>query len=279
MKVLENIQKPHEILPGKKINLYFSLSYLTLLIIIPLTILVLSVYQIPYEKIYNIITSKRVLNAFYISFSLSTVAAAIDLILGLIIAWTLTKYEFPGRKIFDSIVDLPFAMPTAISGIALATLYAENGWIGGFLLKLGIKVSYTSIGILIALIFVGIPFVVRAIQPAIEALDTEMEEAATSIGAGRWIIIRKIIFPQLCPSIITGFTMSLARGLGEYGSVIFIAGNVPYFTEILPLLIVIELEQFDFQAATILAVAMLIASFMLLIALGLVGKWMKYRYE
>lgn len=265
-------------LPGRNINLVYSLVYLTILVLLPLLFLFLSLKNVSLEKVVHVLTSKRALEAFRVSFSLSFIAAFISLFFGLLIAWVLVKYDFWGKRFLDSIVDLPFAMPTAVSGIALAAIYSHQGWLGQFFAKIGISVSFTPLGILIALIFVGLPFVIRAVQPAVENLDFEMEEAAASLGASRGTIIRRIIFPQLLPSIITGFTMSLARGLGEYGSVIFIAGNIPYVTEILPLLIVVELEQFDYEAATILAVAMLIVSFILLVLLGLTGNLIRKRY-
>jgi sulfate transport system permease protein len=265
-------------LPGRNINLLFSLSYLTLVVILPLSFLVYSTHLVPWDRITEIIYTKRSLEAFRVSFSLSLISAVIDLFLGVIIAWVLVKYDFYGRRLLDSLVDLPFAMPTAVSGIALATIYSEQGWIGSFLAEIGIKGSYTPLGIVIALVFIGLPFVVRAMQPAVEALDEEMEEAAASLGANRIMILKKIIFPQLLPSMITGFTMSLARGLGEYGSVIFIAGNIPYITEILPLLIVMKLEQFDYESATVLASSMLAASFTLLVILGFIGALLRKRY-
>ena len=266
----------HSTLPGRNTNLIVSLLYLSVLVLFPLLFLIFSVQHVSLEKAISILSTKRALSAFRISFSTSILAALIDLILGMIIAWTLVKYKFFGRKFFDSIVDLPFAMPTAVSGIALATVYSNKGWIGSFLPHS--QISYTPIGIIIALVFIGLPFVVRSIQPAIESLDHEMEEAAASLGAKRPAIIKSIVLPQLFPSIITGFTMSLARGLGEYGSVIFIAGNIPYVSEIVPLLIVIELEQFDYETATVIAIAMLALSFFLLVALGIAGTFIRKRY-
>lgn len=265
-------------LPGRDLHLIFSLSYLSFLVLLPLGFLILSLQGVSLEEAGRILFSRRAIAAFRVSFSLSFYAAIIDLFLGVIIAWVLVKYEFLGKNFFDSIVDLPFAMPTAISGIALATLYSEEGWIGQVLTKAGIEVSYTPSGILIALIFVGLPFAVRAVQPAVEALDVDMEEAAASLGAKRPAILGRIVFPQLLPSMITGLTMSFARGLGEYGSVIFIAGNIPYVSEIVPLLIVVELDQFNFKAATVLAVAMLLLSFLLLVSLGLIGHQLRKRY-
>jgi len=267
------------ILPGRNSNLFYSLTYLSFLVLLPIVFLILSVIQTPFERVVEIIFSKRALAAFRVSFSLSILAALIDVFFGLIIAWVLVKYRFLGRKFFDSIVDLPFAIPTAVSGIALAGIYSDTGWLGSLLSKMNIQVAYSPLGILIALVFVGLPFVVRAIQPAIRALDREMEEAAASLGAKRLVIFKKIVFPQLLPSIITGFTMCFARCLGEYGSVIFIAGNVPFVSEILPLLIVIELEQFDFESAAVLAIAMLAASLSVLIGLGAFGNYLRRAYR
>lgn len=271
-------QKKTSILPGKDITLTYSLIYLSLLLIFPLFFLFYSLKFISWDEATKILSSTRVVDAFIVSFGLSFISAILSLIMGTIVAWVLIKYEFKFRKFFDSIVDLPFAMPTAVSGIALATLYSKEGYLGNLLYKLGITVSYTPLGIIVALIFVGLPFVIRAIQPAIQILDVEMEEAAVTLGATRFYILKSIVFPQLLPSMITGFTMSFARGLGEYGSVIFIAGNIPYFTEIVPFLIVTELEQFNYNAATILAVAMLITSFFLLVLLGIIGEQVRKKY-
>lgn len=269
------IYKNRKTLPGRNLTLFYSLTYLGVLVVLPLIFLILSIKDITWGEVVEVLQSRRVLEAFRVSFIYSFLAAVISLILGIVIGWVLVKYDFLGKRFFDSIIDLPFAMPTAVSGIALATIYAENGWMGQWL---GIKVSYTPLGILIALIFIGLPFVVRAIQPAVLALDRDMEEAALSLGATQFDILRKIIFPQLLPSMITGFTMSLARGLGEYGSVIFIAGNIPFVTEIVPLLIVMDLEQFNYQAAIVLAVAMLLLSFLLLLGLGYFGRLLRKRY-
>lgn len=274
----EAATKRTTILPGKNVNLFFSLCYLSIFSIIPLAFLVLSIADISLTEVYEILVTKRSLDAFQLTFFMAFTASIITLVLGVIISWVLERYEFPGRHLLDSIVDIPFAMPTAVSGIALSVLYSEKGWIGHILAEVGIQVSYTRLGILVALIFIGLPFTVRATQPAIGSLDRQMEEAAASLGATRWTIIRKIIFPQLLPSIVTGFTMSFARGLGEYGSIIFIAGNVPYVSEILPLLIVVKLEEFNYRAATVLAVGMLAASFAALVTLGALGSLIRKRY-
>jgi sulfate transport system permease protein len=270
--------KKYDILPGKNINLLFSLSFLTTILILPLGALVLSIHGISFQEALNILLNKRSLDAFRLSFMMSFIATVIALLLGVVIAWTLVRYSFPGKNLFDSLVDLPFAMPTAVSGIALATLYSKQGWIGKLIDPLGIEISYTSTGILVALVFIGLPFVIRSMQPAIETLNKDMEEAGASLGASRPTVLKKIVLPQLFTSMITGFTMSFSRCLGEYGSVIFIAGNVPYESEILPLLIVVKLEQFDYQSATVLAVAMLAASFCCLVALGFAGKFLRKRY-
>jgi sulfate transport system permease protein len=226
----------------------------------------------------EILLTKRCLDAFRLSFMMAFFATVIALLLGIVISWTLVRYSFPGKNLFDSLVDLPFAMPTAVSGIALAALYSKQGWIGKMIDPFGIEISYTPYGILIALIFIGLPFIVRTMQPAIESLNKDMEEAAASLGASRPTVVGKIVFPQLFASMITGATMSFSRCLGEYGSVIFIAGNIPYESEILPLLIVVKLEQFDYQSATVLAVGMLAASFFCLVALGLIGSFLHKRY-
>jgi sulfate transport system permease protein len=270
--------KKYDILPGKNINLVFSLSYLSTILILPLGALVLSLHGTSIKEAMEILLAKRSLDAFRLSFMMSFIASVIALLLGIVIAWTLVRYSFPGKNLFDSLIDLPFAMPTAVSGIALATLYSKQGWIGKILDPFGIEISYTSSGILLALIFIGLPFVVRSMQPAIESLDRDMEEAGASLGASRPRVLGKIVFPQLFSSMLTGFTMSFSRCLGEYGSVIFIAGNVPYESEILPLLIVVKLEQFDFQSATVLAVGMLAASFCCLVAFGFVGNFLRERY-
>lgn len=276
---MKSDKKTHRILPGKNINLVFSLSFLTTILILPLAALALSIYGISFYDFMEILLSNRSLDALRLSFFMSFAASIIALFLGIIIAWTLVRYSFPGKNLFDSIVDLPFAMPTAVSGIALATIYTQDGWIGKFFKPLGIEISYTSNGILVALIFIGLPFVVRSLQPAIVSLNTSMEEAAASLGASRRVVLRKIVLPQLFTSIITGFTMSFSRCLGEYGSVIFIAGNIPYESEILPLLIVVKLEQFDYQSATVLAVGMLFISFCCLVALGFIGEFLRRRYR
>jgi sulfate transport system permease protein len=265
--------KKHSVIPGFKIALGFTLLYLTLIVLIPLSGLFFKTATLSWAQFWHTITEERVLHAYYISFSTSAFAALINALFGLIIAWILVRYEFPGKKFFDAVVDLPFALPTAVAGIALTALYAPNGWIGKYLEPLGIKIAFTPIGILIALIFIGLPFVVRTVQPVLEDMDRELEEAAASLGATRWQIFTRVTLPYILPALMTGFTMAFARALGEYGSVIFISGNMPGVSEIIPLLIVIKLEQYDYAGATAIALVMLGISFLLLLAINLLQKW------
>lgn len=260
------LAKP-SIIPGFLPTFSFSILYLTSIILIPLGALILYTHAMTYQQFVDIILQPRVVAAFKISFGIAFLASCISAFFGSIIAWSLSRYQFFGRRFLDAIIDLPFAMPTAVSGITLATLYSTHGWLGK---HLEFKVAYTPLGILLALVFVGFPFIVRSLQPAIVELDKDMEEAATCLGATRLQSVRKVIFPELRPALITGFALSFARGLGEYGSVIFIAGNIPYISEIVPLLIVIKLEQFDYLGATAIAVTMLIASFLLLFTINLI---------
>lgn len=260
------------ILPGFFPNIVFSLAYLSFIVLIPLSLLVFLSLQLPANIFIATLTSPRTLKAFQISISTSLLAAVLSVVLGIVIAWVLVRYEFPGRRFFDAIIDIPFAMPTAVSGITLATLYSEYGWMGRILKQGGIEVAFTPIGITLALIFIGLPFIVRAVQPALEEMEIDMEEAAACLGATRWQTFRKVIFPQILPSLLTGFSMAFARGIGEYGSVIFIAGNIPLYSEIVPLLIVIELEQFNYSQAVVLAVSMLGVSFLLILSIQLIQR-------
>src|ERR1700733_9907666 len=257
------------IVPGFLPTLGITLTYLSLIVLVPLAGLILKSTEMSLSQFLGIITNPRVLVAFKISFGISILAGLISSFFGLIVAWVLVRYRFPGRRILDAMIDLPFAMPTAVSGITLATLYSEHGWIGSYLHQIGIKVAFTPLGILLALVFIGFPFIVRGVEPALQEMDKDMEEAAACLGASRAQTIKKIIFPQLTPALITGFTMAIARALGEYGSVIFIAGNIPYISEIVPLLIIIKLEQFDYLGATAIAVIMLLASFVMLLIINL----------
>ncbi|CCV07874.1 sulfate/thiosulfate transporter subunit; membrane component of ABC superfamily [Mesorhizobium metallidurans STM 2683] len=266
------------VIPGFGLTLGFSLAYLTLIILIPLSGLIWRSAALGWADFWAIATDRRTINALEISFGTAFIAAAVNLVFGTIVAWVLVRYNFPGRRIVDAMVDLPFALPTAVAGIALTTLYAPNGWVGSLLAPLGIKVAYTPLGIIIALIFIGLPFVVRTVQPIMEEIDKEVEEVAATLGANRFQIISRVLLPGLAPAIVTGFALAFARGVGEYGSVIFIAGNLPYKSEIAPLLIVIRLEEYNYAAATAIAAIMLALSFVMLLVINLVQTWSRKRY-
>jgi sulfate transport system permease protein len=265
--------KTPSIIPGFGVTLGFTLFYLAIVVIIPLSGLFFKASTLNFNQFWTVVTSARVLHAYKISFGLSFLAAAINCFFGLIIAWILARYHFPGKKIVDAMVDLPFALPTAVAGIALTALYAPQGWIGQYLAPLGIKVAFTPLGILIALLFVGLPFIVRTVEPILQDAERELEEAALSLGATRWQTFWLVIFPSIVPALLTGFAMAFARGLGEYGSVIFIAGNIPQVSEIVPLFIVIKLEQYDYAGATAIACVMLVASFILLFLINWLQAW------
>ena len=265
------------IIPGFGLSLGLTLAYLGLIVLIPLCVLLLQAGETGWTRIWSELTSARTLAAFRVSFGIALVAAAVNAVFGLILAWVLVRYEFPGRRIIDAMIDLPFALPTAVAGISLTQLYAENGWLGQFLAPAGIKIAFTPLGILVALVFVGLPFVVRTVEPLLRDFDRQMEEAAALLGASRSAVLRRVVFPPLLPGLITGFTLAFARAIGEYGSVIFIAGNMPRYTEIVPLLIVIKLEQFDYAGATVVAALMLVASFLLLLAINLLQAWTRRR--
>jgi sulfate transport system permease protein len=262
-KLFKNPKTPN-VIPGFKLTLGITLLYLCLVVLIPLSGLFMKISGMSMEDFWKAISSDRVVHAYKISLFTSLFAATTNAIFGLLIAWILVRYNFWGKRIIDALVDLPFALPTAVAGIALTALYSPNGWIGKYLEPLGIKVAYTPIGITIALIFIGLPFVVRTVQPVLEDLEKEVEEAAASLGANRLQIFYKVILPFISPALITGFAMAFARALGEYGSVIFIAGNMPGVSEIVPLIIVIKLEQYDYEGAAAIAVVMLVASFIML---------------
>ncbi|PAP94783.1 MAG: sulfate ABC transporter permease subunit CysT [Mesorhizobium sp.] len=266
------------VIPGFGLTLGFSLAYLTLIILIPLSGLVWRSAALGWADFWAIATDRRTINALEISFGTAFIAAAVNVVFGTIVAWVLVRYNFPGRRIVDAMVDLPFALPTAVAGIALTTLYAPNGWLGSLLAPLGIKVAYTPLGIVIALIFIGLPFVVRTVQPIMEEIDKEVEEVAATLGANRFQTIARVLLPGLAPAIVTGFALAFARGVGEYGSVIFIAGNLPYKSEIAPLLIVIRLEEYNYAAATAIAAIMLALSFVMLLVINLVQTWSRKRY-
>jgi sulfate transport system permease protein len=266
-------RRNRSIIPGFGLTLGITLFYLTLIVLIPLAALVLRPMDLGFSGFFAAVTQPRVLAALKLSFTTAFFAAAINALFGLAVAWMLVRYEFPGKKVVDAIVDLPFALPTAVAGIALTALYAPNGWIGQYLDPLGIKVAFTPLGIVVALTFIGLPFVVRTVQPVLEELDTELEEAAACLGATRFETFTRVIFPVILPALMTGFAMALARAVGEYGSVIFIAGNMPMVSEITPLLIVIKLEQFDYAGAAAIGVAMLLISFVMLLVINLLQRW------
>jgi sulfate/thiosulfate transport system permease protein len=270
--------KRRRVLPGFGLTLGFTLLYLSLIVLIPLSTLALKTASMGWGPFWATVTSPRVLASYRLTFGASLVAAAINAVFGLVVAWVLVRYRFPGQRLVDALVDLPFALPTAVAGIALTMLYAPNGWLGRPLQEaLGLKVAFTPLGIVVALTFIGLPFVVRTLQPVIEDLDVEVEEAAASLGAGRRQTFARVIVPALLPAWITGFTLAFARGLGEYGSVVFIAGNMPMKTEITPLLIITKLEQYDYAGATAIAVVMLAASFVLLGAVNRLQSWTSRR--
>lgn len=270
--LFKQFKKP-SVLPGFGLTLGFTLIYLTLIVLLPLSGLFFATAKLSWAEFFNTITADRVLHAYGVSFGTALVAALVNVFFGLIVAWILVRYDFPFKKIFDAMVDLPFALPTAVAGIALTSLYAPNGWIGQYLEPLGIKVAFTPLGITIALVFVGLPFVVRTVQPVLEDMNRELEEAAASLGATRTQIFLLIFLPHITPALMTGFAMAFARALGEYGSVIFIAGNKPMISEIVPLLIMTKLEQYDHAGATALAIVMLAVSFIMLYLINVLQKW------
>lgn len=265
-------------IPGFRLTFGITLTYLTLLVLLPLAVLLLRAASVGPAGLWALITDARNLAALKTSFGLSLAAAAIDAVFGLLIAWVLTRYRFPGRRLIDALVDLPFALPTAVAGIALASLYAPNGWLGEPLMNLGIKVAYTPLGILVALVFVGLPFCVRTVQPLVAEIDKSSEEAAAILGASRFRALVTVILPPLIPAMLTGFALAFARAVGEYGSVIFVAGNLPYVSEIAPLLIVIKLEEFNYSGATAIAAVMLLMSFTALLAINLLQDFSRRRF-
>jgi sulfate transport system permease protein len=271
-----SLRKP-SVLPGFGLTLGFALTYLSLIVLIPLAALVLRTAELGWPEIWRIATDPRTLAALRVSFGISFLAAAINAVFGLIVTWVLVRYRFPGRKLLDAFIDLPFALPTAVAGIALTAIYAPRGWVGQFASVAGIKIAYTPLGILIALVFIGLPFIVRTVQPVLEDLDREVEEAAATLGAGRGKVIVRVVMPALLPPLLTGFALAFARAVGEYGSVIFIAGNIPYVSEIAPLLIVIRLNEFDYPGAMAIATIMLAISFLLLLFINLLQAWTRRR--
>ncbi|MCR2806235.1 sulfate ABC transporter permease subunit CysT [Paenibacillus soyae] len=265
-----------KVLPGFGISLGFTLFYLSLIVLIPLAGIFFKSFELTWAEFWAAVTNPRVLASYRISFGSALWAGLINAVFGLLIAWVLVRYRFPGKKLIDSLVDIPFALPTAVAGIALTTIYAKSGWIGSLLDPLGIKIAYTQAGITIALIFIGLPFVVRTVQPVLQDFEREMEDAAATLGAYRFRTFRKVILPELMPALLTGFALAFARGIGEYGSVVFISGNMPMKTEIAPLLIMTKLEQYDYAGATAIAAVMLIVSFILLLIINLL-QWRMQR--
>ncbi|AJP49632.1 sulfate transporter [Rugosibacter aromaticivorans] len=263
----------HQVLPGFGLTLGFTLVYLSLIVLLPLSAVVFKTLSLTFAQFWEIVTAPRVLASYKLSFGASLLAAGINTVFGLLLAWSLVRYRFPGRKLVDALIDLPFTLPTAVAGIALTALYAGNGWLGKLLEPYGIKVAFTPLGVLVALVFIGLPFVVRTVQPILEDLELELEEAATCLGAHRWQIIRLVILPALTPALLTGFALAFARAVGEYGSVIFIAGNIPMVSEITPLMIITKLEQYDYTGATAIALVMLGASFSLLLVINSLQSW------
>ncbi len=276
MALFQRKHKP--VLPGFGLSMGFTSFYISLLVFLPLAALVLKTLELDWDSFVKVVASKRAIASYQLTFGASFVAALINLVFGLLVAWVLVRYQFPGKKILDALVDLPFALPTAVAGIALTALYAPNGWIGQYFAALDIKIAYTPIGITLALVFIGLPFVVRTVQPVLEDLEKELEEAAASLGANRWQTFCRVIFPALIPSLLTGFALAFARAIGEYGSVVFISGNMPFRTEITPLLIMSRLEQFDYAGAAALGTVMLLISFILLLLINALQHWSHQRH-
>ncbi len=265
--------KARNVLPGFNLSLGYTIFYLSLIVLIPLSAVFITTSTMGWDAFWRTVTNPRVVATYKLSFGLSLIAALINSVFGLLLAWALVRYSFFGKRLVDALVDLPFALPTAVTGITLATLYSKDGWIGMWLEPLGFKVAYTPLGILVALVFIGVPFVVRTVQPILEDLDTEFEEAAASLGAHRWQTFRYVVLPVLWPALLTGFALAFARAVGEYGSVIFIAGNIPMVSEITPLMIISKLEQYDYTGATAIAAVMLVLSFSLLLLINVLQSW------
>ena len=278
MAVKRNRTKKIRVLPGFRLTLGFTLFYLGLIVLIPLAAVFWKTSELTWPQFWHTATMPTAMASYRVTFGASFFAALVNVVFGLVVAWVLVRYEFFGKKIVDALVDLPFALPTAVAGITLAALYSQNGWLGQLLAPLGIKVANTSLGIFVALTFIGLPFIVRTVQPILEDLDAELEEAASSLGANRWQVFSRVILPMLTPALLTGFALAFARALGEYGSVIFIAGNIPMKTQITPVLLMQELDMFDYAKATAIAVVMLVVSFVLLLAINVL-QWWTNRYN
>jgi len=269
--------KTTRVLPGFGLTLGFTLFYLALIVLIPLSAVFLKTFTMTWDAFWNAVTSARVMASYRLTFGASLIGALLNVLFGGIVAWVLVRYKFPGKRFIDALVDLPFALPTAVAGITLTALYSSNGWIGQYLEKVGIKVAFTPLGVVVALTFIGLPFVVRTVQPVLEDAERELEEAAASLGASPWQTFRRVILPTLTPALLTGFALAFARATGEYGSVIFIAGNMPMVSEITPLFIITKLEQYDYAGATAIAVVMLVVSFALLLTINLLQAWTRKR--
>lgn len=273
------VLKQRSILPGFGLGLGFTLVYLSLIVLIPLAALFLRTTTLSWEQFWSAITAPRVLASYWLSFYASLIAACLNAVFGLLVAWVLVRYSFPGKRLVDALVDLPFALPTAVAGISLTSIFAKNGWFGQYLDTWGIQVAFTPLGIIVALTFIGLPFVVRTVQPVLEDLDAEVEEAAASLGANRRQTFVRVILPTLLPALLTGFALAFARAVGEYGSVVFISGNMPMRTEITPLLIITKLEQYDYAGATAVAVVMLVASFVVMLGINVLQRWSSTRHK
>jgi len=270
--------RQRSVLPGFGLTMGYTLLYLSLIVLIPLSGMFLKTATLTWDRFWSIVTDPRVLASYRLTFGASLVGTVINALFGLLVAWVLVRYRFPGKRIVDALVDLPFALPTAVAGIALTSVYSVNGWIGRYLDQLGIKVAYTPLGVVVALMFIGLPFVVRTVQPVLEDLNPEIEEAAASLGANRWQTFGKVIMPEIWPALLTGFALALARAIGEYGSVVFISGNMPMRTEITALLIITKLEQYDYAGATAIGVVMLVVSFVLLLTINMLQRWSSKRH-
>ena len=268
---------PFRVLPGFRLTLGFTLFYLALIVLIPLSAVFLKTFTLTWPAFWAAVSSERVVASYQLTFGASLIAALLNVVFGSIVAWVLVRYRFPGKKIIDALVDLPFALPTAVAGIALTALYSANGWFGPMLAALGIKVAFTPLGVVVALTFIGLPFVVRTVQPVLEDAERELEEAAASLGASRWQTFLRVLLPTILPALLTGFALAFARATGEYGSVIFIAGNMPMVSEITPLFIITKLEQYDYAGATAIAVVLLSTSFLMLLTINLLQAWTRNR--
>jgi sulfate/thiosulfate transport system permease protein len=271
------LRRRTSVIPGFGLTLGLTVLWLSLIVLIPLAALFLKTTELSFDRFVAVVSSRRALHALELSFGLSLAAAAVNVVFGSLVVWALVRYRFPSRRVWDAIVDIPFALPTAVAGITLTSLYAPSGWIGSLLAPLGISIAFTPLGIFFALVFIGLPFVVRTVQPVLEDFEGELEEAAASLGADRWTIVRRVIVPSIVPALLTGFALAFARAVGEYGSVIFIAGNLPNISEIAPLLIVIRLQEFRYADATAIASVMLVASFFLLLLMNVLQRWSEIR--